>query len=420
MTSGVTSEEASGEAKPARAARPSPRYQLPADTRSFTGRGQEIEHLLALARDEPDAAGGGTVVISAIDGMGGVGKSALAVHAAHLLREQYPDGQLFVDLHGHTKGMEPLTADSALNRLLSSLGVPPQLIPRDLGERAAFYRDRLADTRTLIVLDNAQSAAQVRPLLPGTAGCLVLVTSRKRLAGLDDAYSVALGTLPVAEAVALLRKVATPERVAADHPALDELAALCGCLPLAIRIVAARLRHHPSLRVEDVIDQLRDEGARFEHLADEDRSLTAVFDLSYSALPAAEQDLFRDLGRVPGADFDTGAVARLIDADRRTADRLLTTLVDHNLLIQHAPDRYRLHDLVRLFARALGEEDPAAEAESAVERLLDHYQHIGQEADHRLARSRRPGRPGAATPPAPAQRFDRVSALAWLHANGRT
>jgi len=177
------------------------RFQLPADTRVFTGRERELDQLVGLAAEAPLGSDAGMVVISAIDGMAGVGKTALAVHAAHRLRELFPDGQLLLDLHGYTPGLEPMTAGDALDWFLRSFGVPPQLIPQDLGERAVFYRDRLDGTRTLIILDNAASAAQVRPLLPGSPGCLVLVTSRKRLTGLDDALFLALDTLPDADAV---------------------------------------------------------------------------------------------------------------------------------------------------------------------------------------------------------------------------
>jgi hypothetical protein len=167
-----------------------------------------VDQLLALAEPEIEHDGARTVVISAIDGMGGVGKSALAVHVAHRLRDRFPAGQVFLDLHGHTPGTEPLTAHDALDQLLRSLGAVPQQIPKDLGPRAAFYRDRLAGTKTLILLDNAASTAQVRPLLPSDPGCLVLITSRKRLTGLDDAHSLALDTLSDTEALSLMHEAA--------------------------------------------------------------------------------------------------------------------------------------------------------------------------------------------------------------------
>ena len=408
-----------------------PRFQLPSETRAFTGRTREIDHLLALADEAPAGTHAGMVVISAIDGMAGIGKSALALRAAHQVRAQFPDGQLFIDLHGHTPGMEPLDPGKALDWFLRSLGVPPQLIPQSLGERAAFYRDRLAGTRTLVFLDNAGSAAQVRPLLPATPGCLVMVTSRKRLTGLEDAHSLALDVLSEADAVALLHTVAGPGRIPADHPEVPVLAALCGRMPLAIRIVAARLRHHRVLRIEDVTAQLRDEQRRLSYLQDEDRNLAGVFESSYAALPPAEQRLFRLLAVVPGGDVDLHAAASVAGTDARTAERLLESLLDHNLLAQHAPYRYQFHDLVRLYARTLGEAPEAAEeCDAALQRLLDHYQETADTADRHLARYIRPGRSladqadgtGAGAGAASGARggsgapSDRAAALAWMRA----
>ena len=393
-----------------------PRYQLPSDTRVFTGRSRELDELVAFAAAAPHGTEAGMVVISAIDGMAGVGKTTLAVHAAHRLRTQFPDGQLFIDLRGYATDQEPLSAADALDHLLRSLGTPPQLIPHDLAERAALYRDRLDGTRTLILLDNASSTAQVRPLLPGDPGCLVLVTSRKRLAGLEDAYFLSLDTLPPDDAVALLRKAADPDRVPAHHPALAELAELCGHMPLALRIAAARLRHHRILRIEDLVAQLRDENARLGRLtAGRDRSLAAVFESSYVALPTAEQFVFRSLGLVPGPDVDAYAAAALTDTDYRTAERLLESLLDHNLLIQHTAGRYRFHDLIRAYARGLAEGEPVARREAAVGRLLDYYQRTAEAADRLLARHARPGRPRAAPAPFAAPQFSgQVSALTWM------
>ncbi|WP_329561421.1 AfsR/SARP family transcriptional regulator [Kitasatospora sp. NBC_01266] len=410
---GEPGEAAAATEQPQRSAasRPVP-CQLPADTRAFTGRCAELDQLVALADRAPGGTGTETVVISAIDGMGGVGKSALAIHAAHRVRGSFPDGQLFIDLRGHAAGTAPLSAADALDWFLRSLGVPPQLIPQDLDERAAFYRDRLAGTRTLILLDNAASTAQVRPLLPGDPGCLVLVTSRKHLTGLDDAYSVTLDTLSGPEAVALLRNVAGPGRISADDPAVHDAVELCGYLPLAIRIVAARVRHRRALPVQGVVAQLQDESLRLDSLRDEDRNLAAVFETSYSALTAAEQGLFRLLGLIPGPDFDAHAAASLGATDFRGAERLLESLLDHNLLTQHTPERYRFHDLIRLYARTLTVQDSGL----ALERLLGHYLRTARAADRRLARFHRPG-PAAVDADAVtagAGLADRASALDWL------
>ncbi|WP_377273279.1 ATP-binding protein [Peterkaempfera sp. SMS 1(5)a] len=390
--------------------------QLPYDTRLFTGRARELDQLLALARSAPAGSAAGMVVISAIDGMGGVGKSALAVRAAHRARAHFPDGQLFVDLHGHTAGTAPLTANEALDWLLRSLGVPPHQIPNDLSTRATLYRERLADTRTLIVLDNAASAAQVRPLLPGTPGCLVLITSRKRLTSLDDAHTLTVDVLPVADAVALLHEGAGAGRVPAGHPAAAELVGLCGNLPLAIRIAAARLRHSRSLRIESLVEQLRDQHQRLDHLADEDRSPAAVFGTSFAALTGPEQDLFRLLGRFPGQDFDAYAAGNLLGTDHLTAERLLESLLDHNLLVQRDPGRYRFHDLIGLYARTMAEhQDVEAEHDLPLQRLADYYQHTAAQANQHLARRNRPGRPAAPEAPAAVPVLaDRADALAWM------
>ena len=383
--------------------------QLPADTRAFTGRERELDELTNLALDDPP-------VVCTIDGMAGIGKTSLAVHAARRLRERFPDGQLFLDLHGHTAGVEPVEPGAALDYLLRSLGAPPSQIPENPDERAAFYRDRLSGTRTLIVLDNAAGSAQIRPLLPGDSGCMVIVTSRKRLAGLDDAHSLSLDLLPENDAIALLHKVAGPGRVAEEHPATAELVALCGYIPLAVRIAAARLRHRKALSVEDVVAWLRDENARLDHLEDEERSVAAIFDLSCRQLTYPERRLFGLLALIPGPDADAYAAAALADVDPRSAERLLDRLVDHNLLIQHAPGRYGFHDLIRLYARRLGASDPDRERDAALDRLLTYYQHTAYTADRRVIRYHRPEAPPTTPLPAAAPDLDDVpSARAWLH-----
>jgi DNA-binding SARP family transcriptional activator/tetratricopeptide (TPR) repeat protein len=410
-----TPAPAESAAGPRPAARGGWRYQLPADTRVFTGRAHELKALIDLAGTAPGGSEAGMVVISAIDGMGGIGKTALAVHAAHRVRERFPDGQLFLDLHGHAVGLEPMSPGDALDWLLRSLGAAPESIPQNLGERAAYYQDRLAGTRTLIILDNAHGPAQVRPLLPAGAGSLVLVTSRRRLVGLDDAHMLGLDTLSQADAVALLHKVAGPGRVPEHHPAIEELAALCGNVPLAIRVAAARLRHRRVLRIEDVVAQLRDETSRLGRLDHEGDNLSAVFESSYAALPPAEQDLFRRLGLIPGPDIDACAAANLASTDQRTAERLLESLLDHNLLTQHTPGRYRFHDLIRVYAQGLAARDPGDEREAALDRLLDYYQHTATVADRHLARFTRPGPPPALGPPPVMPRLaDRAAAIAWM------
>ena len=386
--------------------------QLPVAVRHFTGRQAELDTLTRLL-DEAGASGG-TVVISAIDGMAGIGKTALAVHVAHRLAEKFPDGQLFLDLRGYTQGQQPRTANEALTWLLRCLGVPPERIPTDAEQAAALYRQRLADTRTLIVLDNAATEAQVRPLLPGTGSCLVLVTSRRRLRALDDAHSMSLDLLSPSNAVALLHAVAGPGRIPAEDPQLDEVVELCGYLPLALRIAAALLRHRPAWPLEHLAGRLRDQQQRVTALSDGERELAAVFDLSYASLDAPHRLLWRRLGLVPGSALDAYAAAALTQTDPASAAMVLEDLVDHNLLTGHTPGRYRLHDLLRAHACGLAETEPAAEREAAVHRLLHYYAHTAQSASIPIARNPRSAPDGPAPAHAPALTGPEA-ARAWLH-----
>ena len=361
--------------------------QLPAAARHFTGRQAELDllaDLLGPASQTTDA--GATVVISAIDGMAGIGKTTLAIHAAHRLAERFPDGQLFLDLHGYTQGHRPRTAGEALDWLLRALGVPPERIPADGEQAAALYRQRLAGTRTLIVLDNAATEAQVRPLLPGAGSCLVLVTSRRRLKSLDDARTVALDLLSPPGAVALLRAVAGPDRIRPGDLLAGEVAELCGFLPLALRIAASLLRHRPTWPLEYLAEQLRDQRRRVTALSDGERELAAVFDLSYTSLDGQHRLLWRRLGLIPGPDLDAYAAAALAEGDPVTSAGLLEELVDHNLLGAYAPGRYRLHDLMRVHARSLAAADPAPEREAAQGRLLRYYAYTAQSASVPIAR----------------------------------
>ena len=385
--------------------------QLPAAARHFIGRHEELETLVGLVH--AIGASGGTVVISAIDGMAGIGKTALAVQAAQRLAERFPDGQLFLDLHGYTQGHPPRTPDEALDFLLRALGVPPQRIPKDGEQAAALYRQRLAGTRTLIVLDNAATEAQVRPLLPGGGSCLVLVTSRKRLKALDEAHPVSLDLLSPSEAVALLSAVAGPGRIPPDDPLAGEVAGLCGYLPLALRIAASLLRHRPAWGLEQLAGQLRNQHRGISALSDGERELPAVFDLSYASLQAPHRRLWRRLGLVPGPDLDAHAAAALVEADPASATGLLESLVDHSLLGTYAPGRYRLHDLLRAHARTLAAADPAPEREAAVDRLLHYYAHTAQSASVPIARHPRLAPDGPAPVHAP-DLADPETARAWL------
>ena len=400
--------------------------RLPPDTGLFTGRQEELARLLELARrtvpaDSADAAG--AAVISVIDGMGGVGKTALAVHAAHRLAARFPDGQLFVDLCGFAQERPPREMDDVLAELLRALGVAPGQIPDQAEARAALYRERLAGTRTLVVLDDARDEAHVLPLLPADAGCLVLVTSRRRLKALDDAEPVPLDVLSQEEAVALLHRCARAHPDTTADARWGRVAELCGRLPLALVIAGALLRTGGKAwdlgRLLDRLSPGRAERALAGY-TDQTRSLSMVFDLSYHALSRDEQLLFRRLGLLPGAEVDAYAAAALLDTDVESADRLIECLADHSLLIGSSPGRYRLHDLVGAYARALGTaSDAEPDRERARDRLLDYYIHVAERSSVLITRRPRPALPGPAPACAPDLRDDEA-ARHWLsaeHAN---
>jgi DNA-binding SARP family transcriptional activator len=350
---------------------------LPAVTPSFTGRIEELDRILALvpaaAREGAEAASG-LIAICAVDGMAGIGKTTLALRAAHVLADRFPDGCLFIDLHGYTDQIAPVEPAQALDRLLRSLGVPGDRIPADPEDRAALYRSQLAGKRLLVVLDNAGEAAQVRPLLPASTGCLVLVTTRRRLSGLDDAAVLSLDVLPTSDASALFGKVVGADRVTGHDGAVHQIVELCGRLPLAVRIAAARLRHRPVWTPEQLAARLAREHGRLVELADSDRSVAAAFAVSYRDLGEHQQRLFRLLGLHPGSDFDVYAAAALGDTSVAVAERLLEGLLDAHLLGQQVPGRYRFHDLMREYAaRLAAERDTDVDRTAALTRLLDYY-----------------------------------------------
>jgi DNA-binding SARP family transcriptional activator/Tfp pilus assembly protein PilF len=349
------------------------RNDLPGDLADFTGRAAEVRQVLA---DIPDAGDGSAtpVVIQAIDGMAGVGKTALAVHLAHLLADRYPDAQLFIDLQGHAADRPATDPMTVLDTLLRALGVPGDRIPTDLAERAALWRAELAARRVLVVLDNAAGSSQVRPLLPGTSRSLVLITSRRRLLGLEIARVLSLNLLPHPDAIALFAAVVGDDRAAREPEAIDEVVALCGYLPLAIRIAAARLRSRPTWTVHHLAQRLAQGRQRLSELSTGDSSVAAAFALSYDHLTAEQQRLFRLLGLAPGADFDVYAATALVDGDLDRTDHLLEQLVDVHLLDEPRPGRYRFHDLMREHARAVAARtDSEPDRSAALGRLFDYY-----------------------------------------------
>jgi tetratricopeptide (TPR) repeat protein/DNA-binding SARP family transcriptional activator len=384
--------------------------QLPAAAQLFTGRLVELADLNKIH----DAS---TVVITAIDGMAGVGKTALAVQAAHAMTERYPDGQLFIDLHGYTDGVAPVEPGEALDRMLRALGVPGERIPADVDERASLYRSRLADQRMLIVLDNAATESQVAPLLPGAPGCVVLVTSRRRLAGLDHTYSLSLDTLPAADAATLFHTSVGERRLAGQPPELvAELVELCGRLPLAIRIAAARLRSHPAWELSHLVRQLLDQQHRLAELEAGQRSVTAALDLSYQDLSDDQRRTYRLLGLHPGPDIDPYAAAALLDRTPPEAGRMLEQLLEAHLLLEPVPGRFLFHDLTRVHAvHTAARHETEDRAGTAVDRLLDHYRHtasVAMDAAYPYERERRPQVPPARIPSPPLP--DPASALDWL------
>jgi tetratricopeptide (TPR) repeat protein/transcriptional regulator with XRE-family HTH domain len=353
-------------------------HQLPADVVTFTGRQAEVAQLQrVLAAVEGTAP----VVISAIQGTGGIGKSALAIHAAHRLAGDYPDGQLYVDLHGATAGLAPLAPIEVLGRFLRALGVDPAAIPTGLEEAAAAFRSQLAGRRMLVVLDNARDAAQVRPLLPGMPGCGVLVTSRRALAGLDGVRHLHLDVLPAAEAVELLGRLAGPGRVAAEPQAAAEIARCCGWLPLALRIAGARLAARPGWPLRLLAGRLADAQRRLDELELADTGVRASLAVSHQELagsvdPAdqAAAEAFGLLGLPDGPDLAVPVAARLLDVADAAAETALERLVDARLLESPSPGRYRLHDLLRLYARELAaEQHTEPERAAALTRALGFY-----------------------------------------------
>jgi tetratricopeptide (TPR) repeat protein/transcriptional regulator with XRE-family HTH domain len=349
---------------------------LPRDIAAFTGRAAEMGCTIELA----GIAASQVPAIYAIGGMAGVGKTTLAVHAAHQLAARFPDGQLFVPLHGHTPGQRPVDPASALASLLLACGLSADHIPADLDGRAARWRDYLAGKRTLLVLDDATGYKQVRPLLPGAAGNMVLITSRRRLTALEDGAVVTLETLPPDDAADLLVRLAGRAELDPGNAAVADIARLCGYLPLAIGMLARQLHHHPSWEIADLASDLATARDRLELMRAEDLSVAAAFDLSYQNLAPARQRLFRRLGLVPGPSIDAYAAAALDDAGRDDARAALSDLYDRYLIGEPVPGRYVLHDLVREHARRLAGEDDPDLRDAAITRLLDYYLHAALSA----------------------------------------
>jgi tetratricopeptide (TPR) repeat protein len=362
-----------------------PPRTLPRDVASFTGRTPELAQLTS-----PRPAGGGVVNVYAIGGMAGVGKTALAVRAAHHLAPAYPDGQVFLRLDAHTPGRQPVKPADALAGLLQTAGVDTQQVPPGLEARARLWRHWVAGKRLLLLLDDAVDSEHVRPLLPGTAGCLVLITSRRNLTALEDAHAIGLDVLSPQDAAGLLVRLADRPGLDRHDPAVAQIARLAGYLPLAVGMLARRLHHSPAWSPADLAADLAPARDRLEKLQSERMSVAAALDLSYQDLTQRQQRFFRRLGLHPGADTDAWAAAALDDISLATARRYLQALYDQNMIGEATRGRYRFHDLIRERARALAADDPPAEREAAVGRLLGYYQSAAALAESRLARQDRP------------------------------
>ncbi|WP_257153665.1 AfsR/SARP family transcriptional regulator [Streptomyces lunaelactis] len=367
--------------------------QLPAELPAFVGRAAQLAQLDLLLPGNGEVPT--TIVVSAIAGMAGVGKSTFAVHWAHHVSSRFPDGQLYIDLRGFDPAGLPVSPDRALRTLLESLGADPQSLPQDADALVACYRTRLAGRRVLLLLDNASDAQQVRPLLPASPGCLVIVTSRNRLSGLiatDGACPVHLDVLSVAEARDFLVRRLGADRVAAEPTAVDEIIELCARLPLALSIAAARALTCSGFPLASLAGELADGQNRLDafNMPDTATDVRAVFSWSYHALTPAAARLFRLIALHPGPDTSLAAAASLAGLTVAHTHQLLTELTHAHLVDEPVPGRYAAHDLLRTYAGELARaSDTPEEHHTARVRVLDHYLHSA----HRAGRAYSPDRP---------------------------
>lgn len=381
---------------------PPPRNDLPRDVPDFTGREQALADVIAAVRRDR---------VVAIDGMAGVGKTSLAVHAAHQLTAEYPDAQLYLDLHGFTDGRQPLDPDAALRALLAALQVPSEKVPQDgaVEMRAACWRSELARLRAVVVLDNVADAAQVRHLLPGAGESVAIITSRNRLLELDEVPPVTLDVLTAEESAELLVRASGDARVgrlAKEPEQAAEVLRLCGNLPLALRLAAARLRHRPGWSVGILVERMAEGASEFD----------TAFGMSVRQLNREQRRLFRLLGLIPGSTFTDYVAAAVADVSLRSARAMLEDLLDAHLVQQPADGRYRLHDLVRRHARhATFDHETPADRERALHRVLDFYVHTAAAADSAMP-FLSPTRPvSAGSPPKELPRFPgRDAAFFWF------
>lgn len=338
-------------------------WQTPAPPPDFAGRQDQLRQVRQALREN---------ALCVVSGMAGVGKTSLALLAAQTVRQDFPDGQLYLELRGADQ--EPVTVLYALARLLRALGVEGRAIPSDPGEAAAMYRSELSNRRMLIVLDNARNAAQIRPLLPGPGGCAVLVTSRNQCADLDGAVLLDLPVLGLDEALTLLGARIGVPRVRAHRADAEALIEACGRLPVALRVIAGRLAVRPEWSLRDLLDRFADERSRLDQISIGDVAVLTSFELSYRELTPEQAEVFRTAALVPGDSFPAAAVAALLAADERTVTRTLDSLVTQNLVQSSGAGRYRYHDLLRLYATTTaGKELTGAERKESLGRLFTWY-----------------------------------------------
>jgi DNA-binding SARP family transcriptional activator/uncharacterized protein HemY len=358
-----------------------PPQTLPPETAEFVGRSEELALLAGEHGDTP--------AISLIEGMPGVGKTTLAVHAARMVAEQYPDGMFYLNFHTHDPGFPSLDSAEALHHLLLMLNVPAAQIPDTVGERAALWRAQLSQRRAVVILDDAARHDQIRPLLPTRSGCLILITARRRLPDLEGARVLTLDVLSLDDAVTLFTRIAGPGR-APDSGEVATAVGLCGRLPLAIQLTAGRLAQGYPLGLADLVEELSAPPARLGGTGPASPEVTSAFDFSYHALEPDHQRFFRRLGVSPCPDFSLESAAALGGSTLAEAEKAITALLDHHLLIRAPAGQYRFHDLIRGYAvvRA-SRDDRAPEQRQAVGRLLDYYLHTADQADRVLHPFRR-------------------------------
>ncbi|GGP86508.1 SARP family transcriptional regulator [Saccharothrix coeruleofusca] len=385
---------------------------LPYNLPDFTGRAAELTDIVASVPPVEDRA----LTIIAIDGMVGVGKTSLALHAAHTIGNAFPDGQLFVDLRGHVEGIEPINPTEALEQLLQAIGVSGEQIPSDLAARSAMWRVRTAGKRMLIVLDDATGIEQIRPLLPGAASCLLLITSRARITDLDGVHALTLSPMSKEDSVMLVSRIIGDRKVEESGSAVTELVKACGHLPLALRIAATRLQTRPTWTVKDLVNRLRNEDQRLDGLTLGNRSVSSAIELSYRRLPTEHRRLFRCVALTLGNDFDTRVAAAMTAASVPRTERLLEDLLDAQLLIQPRPKRYAMHGLLREYAQqALRAEESEAERAAIFQRLLDYYLYTAEAAASRIHPGRRRLALDVPPPTTGSPEFDsQAAALTWF------